>query len=144
VVTGDIVADLFASTSGTDSDWIVKLIDVLPENKTRLAGYQLMIAQEIFRGRYRNSFTTPAALVPDAPAEYKIDLHMNDHAFLPGHRIMVQVQSTWFPVYDRNPQAFVSNIYEAHALDYVKATQRVYHSPDAPSSILLPVASQRP
>lgn len=140
-IAGDVAADLFASTTGSDSDWVVKLIDVQAEDKSSVAGYQLMINQEIMRARFRNSFETPEALIPGQITEYKIDLHMNDHVFLRGHRIMVQLQSTWFPLYDRNPQTFVPNIYLAKASDYVTATQRVYHSQDAPSSILLPVVS---
>ncbi|HLH01794.1 MAG TPA: CocE/NonD family hydrolase [Bryobacteraceae bacterium] len=143
-VTGDIVAKLVASTSGTDSDWVVKLIDVYPEDApddkethAKMGGYQLIIADEIFRGRFRNGFEHPAPLKPNEPLAYTIDLHTNDHVFRKGHRVMVQVQSTWFPVYDRNPQTFVLNIFEASAADYRKATQRVYHS----SAIVLPVVS---
>ena len=141
-VAGDIVADLFASTSGTDSDWVVKLIDVYPENylpDPKLGGYQLMISDEVFRGRFRNSFETPEPIAPNQVTEYKIDLHTNDHTFLKGHRIMVQVQSTWFPIIDRNPQKFVPNIFQATDADYQEATQRVYRSPQYPSHIVLPV-----
>jgi uncharacterized protein len=151
-VTGDIVAELFASTSGSDSDWVVKLIDVYPDDYQQftdevaekgagpiLNGYELMIADEILRGRYRNSLDTPSPITPNQVTEYKIDLHPNDHVFLKGHRIMVQVQSTWFPIYDRNPQKYVDNIYKATDADYVKATQRVYRSKQAASSIVLPV-----
>jgi len=155
VVTGEVKADLFASTSGTDSDWVVKLIDVYPENyqvtdveKTppksgdyakSLNGYQLMIASEVFRGRFHKSFEHPQALVPGRATEYKIPLRSHDHVFLKGHRLMVQVQSTWFPLIDRNPQKFVPNIFEAKAADYARATQRVYSTPAAPSHITLPV-----
>jgi len=154
VVTGDIVADLFAATSGTDSDWIVKLIDVFPEDyapeqkpdaaaqpdvPVLTGGYQLIIADEVFRGRYRNSFERPEPIPAGKVLEYKIGLHTNDHVFGKGHRIMVQVQSTWFPLIDRNPQKFVFNIYEAADSDYVSATQRIYRSADAPSSIILPI-----
>lgn len=152
-VTGNIVADLFASTSGTDSDWVVKLIDVYPEDYQKLTederaagagpilnGYQLMVADDILRGRFRNSFETPEPLVPNQVTEFKIDLHPNDHVFLKGHRIMVQVQSTWFPLYDRNPQKFVPNIYKATDADYVAATQKIYRSKASASSIILPVA----
>jgi uncharacterized protein len=145
-VAGDIVAELFASTSGTDSDWVVKLIDVYPEDakedaetKTRMAGFQLMVADEILRARFRNGFEKPEAVPADQPVKYAIDLHTNAHSFGKGHRIMVQVQSTWFPVYDRNPQKFVANIFEAHAEDYVKATQRVYRGGAMASAIVLPV-----
>ncbi len=145
-VAGDIVADLFASTSGTDSDWVVKLIDVYPEDapddaetKTKMGGFQLIIADEILRARFRNGFEKPEAVPAGQVVRYAIDLHTNAHAFLKGHRIMVQVQSTWFPVYDRNPQKFVPNIFEAHAEDYVKATQRIYRAAAAASAIVLPV-----
>jgi predicted acyl esterase len=106
-----------------------------------LNGYELMVADDILRGRYRNSLHTPEPITPNQVTEYKIDLHPNDHVFLKGHRIMVQVQSTWFPLYDRNPQKFVDNIYKATDADYVKATQRIYRLKDSPSSVLLPVAS---
>ncbi len=141
-VAGDIVAHLFASTSGTDSDWIVKLIDVYPEDypkDAKMGGYQLMIADEVFRARFRKSFTHPEAVVPDEVTEYAIDLHTNNHAFLKGHRIMVQVQSTWFPVIDRNPQTFAENIYKAAEADYKPATQRVYRSGKYASHVTLPV-----
>jgi uncharacterized protein len=141
-IAGDILAELYASTSGTDSDWVVKLIDVYPESypeDAKLAGYELMIADEILRGRYRDSFERPAAIVPAAVTKYRIDLHTNDHAFLKGHRIMVQVQSTWFPLYDRNPQKFVENIFLARQSDYQKAEQRVFRSKAHPSSVVLPV-----
>jgi len=141
-VAGDIVAHLFASTTGSDSDWIVKLIDVYPEaypSDARMAGYQLMVSNEVFRGRFRRSFEKPEPLVPNQPAEFTVDLHTNDHTFLKGHRIMVQVQSTWFPLIDRNPQKFVPNIFLAGPGDFQKTTQRVYRSPQYPSSIVLPV-----
>jgi hypothetical protein len=113
VVTGDITARLFASTSGTDSDWVVKLIDVYPENygDDEMRGYQLIIADEVMRARFRNSFERPEPVPAGKAVEYAIGLHGNDHAFLKGHRIMVQVQSTWFPLIDRNPQKFVPNIF---------------------------------
>ncbi len=151
VVTGDIVADLFAATSGTDSDWVVKLVDVYPEDYKAEAkpgesvltgGYQLIIADEVFRARYRNSFEKPEPVPADKVLEYKIDLHGNDHVFHKGHRIMVQVQSTWFPLIDRNPQKYVDNIYKATDADYVKATQRIYRSAESPSSIVLPLAGK--
>jgi uncharacterized protein len=131
VIAGDIVAHLFASTSGTDCDWVVKLIDVYPESypkDPKMAGYELMIADEILRGRFRHSFTNPEPIPANQVNEYAIDMHTNDHAFLQGHRIMVQVQSTWFPVYDRNPQRFVPNIFLARDSDYVVATQRIFRS----------------
>jgi putative CocE/NonD family hydrolase len=142
VIAGDIVAHLFASTSGTDSDWVVKLIDVYPEDYAKdpkLGGYQLMIADEILRGRFRNSFTRPEPVPANQIVEYTIDLHTNNHAFLKGHRIMVQVQSTWFPLYDRNPQKFVPNIYLAKAADFQSVTQRVFRSGRHASYVALPV-----
>jgi putative CocE/NonD family hydrolase len=144
-IAGDIVAHLFASTTGTDSDWIVKLIDVYPEEYPKdpnMGGYQLMIADEVLRARFRNSFTNPEAVVPNEVTEYALDLHTNNHAFLKGHRIMVQVQSTWFPVIDRNPQTFVENIYKATEVDYKPATQRVYRSSRFPSHVTLPVLTR--
>jgi putative CocE/NonD family hydrolase len=142
-VTGRIVAHLFASTSGTDSDWIAKLIDVYPETNEKdpdMGGYQLMIADEVLRGRFRDSFSEPKPIPANQVVEYAIDLHTNDHAFLPGHRIMVQVQSTWFPVIDRNPQKYVANIYTATGADYQEATQRIYRSKQYPSYVAVPVA----
>lgn len=155
-ITGEVAADLFASTSGTDADFIVKLIDVYPENATPNAwdeeagpapgqyaksvnGYELPVAMEVRRGRYNTSYEHPKALVAGAPVEWKIPMRDRDYVFLKGHRLMVQVQSTWFPLIDRNPQKFVPSIYKATASDYVKATQRVYSSPVRPSHIVLPV-----
>ena len=141
-LTGDIVARLFAATSGTDSDWIVKVIDVYPEDDAQkdLAGDQLMVASEIFRGRFREGFETPKPITPEEPNEYVIDLHGINHCFKKGHRIMVQVQSSWFPLYDRNPQKFVENIFKAQPSDYQPATQRIYQSARYPSRVTLPVA----
>jgi hypothetical protein len=142
VVTGKIVAHLFASTSGTDSDWIVKVIDVYPENypkDVKMSGYQLMIANEVLRGRFRKSFEKPEPIAPNQVHEYVIDLHGSDHRFRAGHRIMVQVQSTWFPVIDRNPQKYVENIFLAKESDYQPATQRVFRSKQFPSHVKLPV-----
>ena len=144
-VTGDIVAHLFASTTGTDSDWVVKLIDVYPEEypaESTMGGYELMIADEVLRGRFRQSFEKPQPIAPGQVAEYVIDLHTNDHCFLRGHRVMVQVQSTWFPLIDRNPQKFVPNIFRATESDYQVATQQVYRSWEFPSAIELPVKVQ--
>ena len=141
-IAGDIVAHLFASTSGTDSDWVVKLIDVYPESypkDPKMGGYELMIADEILRGRFRRSFTKPEPIPANQVIEYAIDLHTNDHAFLKDHRIMVQVQSTWFPLYDRNPQKFVPNIFLARDSDYVAATQRIFRSSRYPSHVTIPV-----
>jgi hypothetical protein len=139
-VTGDVVADLHASTSGTDSDWVVKLIDVYPTDPAlgKMSGYQLMIVDEIFRGRYRKSYEHPEAIPANETEEYKYSLHGADHVFLKGHRVMVQVQSSWFPLYDRNPQTFVPNIMTASPGDYKAAEQRVY----ADSHIELPVPEQ--
>jgi putative CocE/NonD family hydrolase len=139
-ITGDIIANLFASTTGTDSDWVVKLIDVYPSDNSSMAGYQLMVASEIFRGRYLKSYERPEAIVPNRVNEYRIDLHGNDYAFLKGHRIMVQVQSTWFPLYDRNPQKFVPNIFLAQESDYQSVSQRIYRSARYPSRVSVSVA----
>ena len=137
-LAGQVTAKLFASTTGSDSDWIVKLIDVYPEKYAedwKLSGYELMIADEIFRGRYHKSFEKPEALKPGEVTPFTIDLHTADHVFKKGHRIMVQVQSSWFPLYDRNPQKFVPNIFEAKDSDYQKATQKIYYSAQFPSRV---------
>jgi putative CocE/NonD family hydrolase len=137
-LSGQVTAKLFASTTGTDSDWVVKLIDVYPESMPqdwKLSGFELMVADEIFRGRYRNSFEKPEPITPNTVTPFTVDLHTTNHVFKKGHRIMVQVQSTWFPLYDRNPQKFVRNIFEAQASDYQKATQRIYRSSQYPSHI---------
>jgi uncharacterized protein len=144
-VAGDIVAHLFGSTSGTDSDWIVKLIDVYPEKyavKPAMSGYELMIADDVFRGKFRNSFEHPEPLVANRVTPFNIDLHTNDHTFLKGHRIMVQVQSTWFPIIDRNPQKYVPNIFEAKSSDYQKTTQRIFRSRQHPSNVEIPVVTR--
>jgi putative CocE/NonD family hydrolase len=141
-ISGQPVANLVASTSGTDSDWVVKLIDVYPDEvagQPDMGGYQLMISADIFRGRYRESLESPKAIASDKPLLYKFALPTANHVFLPGHRIMVQVQSTWFPLYDRNPQTFVPNIFWARPEDYKKAEQRVYHSPANASFVELPL-----
>jgi len=140
-IAGDVKARLFASTTGTDSDWVVKLIDVYPENASEadLSGYELMISDEIFRGRYRNSYEKPEAIVAGEVTPYSIDLHTANHLFKKGHRIMVQVQSSWFPLYDRNPQKFVPNIFEAQESDYQKATQKIYRTAEYPSNVEIPV-----
>jgi hypothetical protein len=159
-VTGPLAAALFASTSGTDSDFVVKLIDVYPQNAQKnswdaeagpkpgqyaqsLNGYALPIAMEVRRGRYLQSFETPHALVANQPAEWNIPLRDRDHVFLKGHRMMVQIQSTWFPLIDRNPQKFVPSIYKAVASDFTPATQRIYCSPAMPSHLVLPVIRLR-
>jgi putative CocE/NonD family hydrolase len=154
-----VAADLFASTSGTDADFVVKLIDVYPENAQpngwnpdagpapgeyarSMNGYELPIAMEIRRGRYNTSYEQPAPLVPNTPTRFAIPLRSHDHVFLKGHRLMVQVQSTWFPLIDRNPQKFVPSIYAAKAEDFVTATQRIYTSRERPSHIVLPVVAR--
>ncbi len=155
-VTGPLAANLFASTSGTDSDFVVKLIDVYPQDAQKnawspeegpkpgqyaqsLNGYELPVAMEVRRGRYLASYERPSPLTANKPTEWNIPLRDHDHVFLKGHRIMVQVQSTWFPVIDRNPQKFVPSIYKAAASDFVPATQRIYCSSDLPSHLVLPV-----
>jgi putative CocE/NonD family hydrolase len=143
-ISGQPVANLIASTSGTDSDWVVKVIDVYPPEvagDAGMGGYQLMISADIFRGRYRESLETAKALTANAPLLYKFELPTANHVFRPGHRIMVQVQSSWFPLYDRNPQTFVPNIFWAKPEDYKAATQRVYHAADHASFIELPLVT---
>jgi putative CocE/NonD family hydrolase len=145
-ISGRPVANLVASTSGTDSDWVVKLIDVYPPEVAghrEMGGYQLMIAADIFRGRYRESLETPKPIAPDTPLVYRFPLPTANHVFRPGHRIMVQVQSSWFPLYDRNPQTFVPSIFFARPEDYRKATQRIYHAPGSESFVELPIVSGR-
>jgi hypothetical protein len=144
-LAGQVTAKLYASTTGTDSDWVVKLIDVYPqkvESDWKLSGFELMIADEIFRGRYRKSYEKPEPIVAGEVTPYTIDLHTANHVFLKGHRIMVQVQSTWFPLYDRNPQKFVANIFEAKESDYQKATQRIYRSREYPSRVEISVVPE--
>jgi len=141
-LTGQVTAKLFAATTGSDADWVVKLIDVYPEKpdtEWNLSSYELMIADEIFRGRYRNSYEKPEPIVPGEITPFTIDLHTADHVFKKGHRIMVEVQSTWFPLYDRNPQKFVPNIFEAKESDYQKATQKIYRSQKYPSHVEISV-----
>jgi len=145
-ISGQPVVNLMASTSGTDSDWVVKVIDVYPDevaDQEEMGGYQLMVSADIFRGRYRESLETPKPIAPDKPLLYHWTLPTANHVFLPGHRIMVQVQSTWFPLYDRNPQTFVPNIFWAKPGDYKKAVQHVFHSPEQASFIELPVADTK-
>jgi uncharacterized protein len=134
-IAGDVVAHIFASTTGSDADWIVKLIDVYPQNDEKLPGYQLMLANDVFRARFRNSFEKPERVEPNKVYEYTVDLHSANHVFRPGHRVMVQVQSTWFPLIDRNPQTYVDNIYKATAADYQPAIQKIFRK----SYIQLPV-----
>ena len=144
-VAGKIVAHLFASTTATDADWIVKLIDVYPNFDSKsllMSGYQFPVAMEAFRGRFRKSFSNPSPLIPNKPEEFVIDLHDIDHTFKKGHRIMIQVQSTWFPVIDRNPQKFVPNIYEAKESDYTKATHTIYFNAKYSTYVELPVMKE--
>ena len=143
-IAGEPIANLVAATSGSDTDWVVKLIDVYPDEvagQPNLGGYQLAVAMDILRGRYRESFTAPKAITPNVPLSYRFALPQTNHVFLPGHKIMVQVQSAWFPLYDRNPQTFVPNIFFASPSDYKAATQRVYHAPGKASFIELPLVS---
>lgn len=145
-IMGQPMVDLHAATSGTDSDWVVKLIDVYPEemsNDPKLAGYQLGIGMEIFRGRYVGGFEKPAALTPGKVEHYRFALPPVNHLFQPGHRLMVQIQSSWFPLYDRNPQSFVTNIFQAKPGDYQKATQMVYRGGAQASAVLLPVVESK-
>ena len=137
-VIGNLQGVLYASTSGTDSDWVMKLIDEYPSSDPNLPGYELPINMEICRARFRNG--APKEVTPEEPVEYKIDMHAIAHRFLKGHRIMVQVQSSWFPLIDRNPQTFVPNIFLATHDDFQKATQKIYHWADYSSRVELPIA----
>lgn len=145
-IAGDIVGRLFASTTGQDADWVVKLIDVYPDSargdEPRMGGYQLMVTSEILRGRYHKSFSRPEPLVPNKVTPFTVDLHQQSYQFQRGHRIMVQVQSSWFPVYDRNPQTWVTNIFEAPASAYRAQTHRVLRSAMYPSHVELPLVSR--
>ncbi|WP_428993098.1 CocE/NonD family hydrolase [Luteibacter rhizovicinus] len=143
-LAGEPVVRLLASTSGSDSDWVVKLIDVYPDevvDHPAMGGYQLPIAMEIFRGRYREGFDKPASLTPDTALPYRFPLPTVNHVFLPGHRVMVQIQSSWFPLYDRNPQTYVPNIFLARPGDYRKATQRIYRGSSQGTFVELPVVN---
>ena len=141
VIAGDIVAHLFASTTGSDADFIVKLIDVYPETTAAdsMSGYELMVANEVLRGRFRKSFERPEAITPNRVEEFVVDLHSQDYRFKRGHRIKVQVQSTWFPLIDRNPQTYMPNIFEAKESDFKAATHRIYRSRDAASHVKVSV-----
>jgi putative CocE/NonD family hydrolase len=144
-ISGRPAVHLTASTSGTDADWVVKLIDVYPDqvsDQPDMGGYQLAVGMDVLRGRYREGFATAKPLAPNKPLAYSFDLPATNHVFLEGHRVMVQIQSSWFPLYDRNPQTFVPNIFFAKASDYRKATQRVFVSPDNSSYVALPVVDQ--
>ena len=143
-VSGTPVVNLTASTTGTDADWVVKLIDVYPDEvaaEPAMGGYQLMVSADVLRGRYREDPAVARPIPAGAPLPYRFDLPTVNHVFLPGHRVMVQVQSSWFPLYDRNPQTFVPSIFEARPEDYRKATHRVHHAPGQASSLELPVVS---
>ncbi len=145
-ISGQPIANLVASTSGTDSDWVVKVIDVYPDEvagQPAMGGYQLMVSADIFRGRYRESLETPKAIAADTPLVYRFALPTANHVFRPGHRIMVQVQSSWFPLYDRNPQTFVPSIFWAKPADFRKAVQRIFHAPGQASFVELPVVMPR-
>lgn len=145
-IAGDISVTIHAATTGSDADWIVKLIDVYPDTgmtPPQMNGYQFMVANEVFRGRYRKSFERPAPLTPNVVTDFTIDLHTQAYTFRKGHRVMVQVQSTWFPLIDRNPQRFVPNIFEAKPSDFTVATHRVYRSPRHASRIVLPVVNRQ-
>jgi len=138
VLAGEVTAKLFASTTGQDADWVVKLIDVYPEDYPpdfKLGGYQLMIANDVFRGRFHQSFERPVPLKPNVITPFAIDLHTQSYRFKAGHKIMVQVQSTWFPLIDRNPQTWVPNIFQAKAGDYQAQTHRIWRTPTQASRV---------
>lgn len=144
-VAGKVTAHLFASTTGTDADFVVKLIDVYPAIDTvsrKMSGYQLPVAMEVMRGRFRKSFEKPSPLVPGKTEEFVIDLHDINHTFLKGHRLMIQVQSTWFPIIDRNPQKYVPNIFEAKESDFIKANQTIYCKKQYSSYLNLPLLKE--
>jgi putative CocE/NonD family hydrolase len=144
-IAGEVVAHLFASTTGSDADWIVKLVDVYPEKYPEnwtLAGYQLMVSNEVFRGRFRKSFENPTPLTPGKVEQFTYSLHTQNYTFKAGHRLMVQVQSTWFPLIDRNPQTFTKSIFDAEEKDYVKATHRIYRTARYPSRVDVPVVGR--
>jgi hypothetical protein len=142
-LTGEVVADVFASTTGTDNDMIVKLIDEYPDDDpdATMRSYQLLTNAEIFRGRYLSGFDHPAALKPGSISEYKFSLHDVDHVFKAGHTVMVEIQSTWFPLYDRNPQTFVPNIMNAKPADYKPATITIYSGPGHDSALEVPLVN---
>jgi putative CocE/NonD family hydrolase len=145
VVAGDVQGRLFASTTGSDADWVVKLIDVYPDSlaeRPRMGGFELMVTGDVLRGRYRTSFSRPAAITPNAVLAYTVDLHQQAYQFRKGHRIMVQVQSTWFPLYDRNPQTFVPNIFLADSAAYQAQTHRIYRSARFPSHVSIMLVPQ--
>ena len=141
VMTGEVIADIFASTTGTDNDMVVKLIDQYPDDDSdpKMRGYQLMINEEIFRGRYLQGFDKPTPIRADTIREYRFSLHAADHVFKAGHTVMVQIQSSWFPLYDRNPQTFVKNIMLAKPEDYKPATITIYSEKDHDSNLQIPL-----
>ena len=144
-VTGKITAHLFASTTAGDADFVVKLIDVYPDLDSKnilMSGYELPVAMEVFRGRFRKSFTNPQPLTPNKPEEFVIDLHDINHTFLKGHRLMIQIQSSWFPIIDRNPQKYVPNIFEAKENDFIKAVHTIYCNKQYATYVELPVTKE--
>jgi putative CocE/NonD family hydrolase len=147
VIAGDVVANLVASTTGTDADWVVKLIDVYPDSvpgDPTMGGYQLMVSSDIMRGRYWQSFSEAKPIPANTATNFTVDLHGHVYRFAAGHRIMVQIQSSWFPLYDRNPQTFVPNIFEASASDYRAQTHTIHYSPQATSHIAVSVDTSSP
>ena len=145
-ISGQPIVNVIASTSGTDSDWVVKVIDVYPDEvggDAKMGGYQLSVSMDVFRGRYRESLETSKPIKSNEPLLYRWNLPTTNHVFLTGHRIMVQVQSSWFPLYDRNPQTFVQNIFWAKPADYRRATQRIYHAPGKASFVDLPLVTSK-
>jgi putative CocE/NonD family hydrolase len=150
-IMGAPEVELYAATTGTDADFVVKVIDVYPDTSPEknqgegpvMAGYELPIGIDIFRGRYVHALDKATPLTPGKVEVYRFALPNIDHVVLPGHRIMVQVQSSLFPLYDRNPQTFVDNIFNARPADYKKATQSIFHDPKSPSGVWLPIADGR-
>ena len=143
-ISGAPQADLYAAISGGDADWVVKLIDVYPDqvaSKPELGGYELPVSMDIFRGRYRDSFEHPSPIPSGQVQRYRFALPTTNHVFLPGHRIMGQIQPSWFPLYDRNPQTYVDDIFFARPQDYVASTQKVFHAGAQASAVWLPVAA---
>ncbi len=144
-MTGNITAHVFASTTASDADWIVKLIDVYPaqdKDNLLMSQFQLPVAMEVFRGRFRKSFSNPSPLIPNKPEEFVINLHDINHVFKKGHRLMIQIQSSWFPLIDRNPQKYVPNIFAAKETDFIKATHTIYFTKQYPTHIELPVVNE--
>jgi len=145
-ISGIPTVNLTASTTGTDGDFVVKLIDVYPEETGRdpkMGGYQLMISGDIFRGRYYQGFDNPKPIPANEKVRFRFDLPTANHVFLPGHRLMIQVQSSWFPLYDRNPQTYVDNIFLAKPTDYKKATIKVFNTGESSSFVELPVVTHQ-